>query len=143
MRISDWSSDVASSDLLAFGGKTGVRGRVVSRECSLVTQAFIAGLAGGFGRGFSANANSVFQGTNITTNGKREKLSTGEILEGGFGEGMAQTGDMVSKYLIGRAEQYQPVIEMPTGIDVEIVLDRKSTRLNSRQQCADCMPSSA
>src|SRR3546814_8232791 len=107
MRISDWSSDVCSSDL--------------SREGSLVTQAFIAGLAGGFGRGFSANANSVFQGTNITASGKREKLSTGEILEGGVGEGMAQTGDMVSKYLIERAEQYQPVIELPTGIDVEIV----------------------
>ena len=39
---------------IAFGGKTGVRGRVVSREGSLVTQAFLAGLAGGFGRGFSA-----------------------------------------------------------------------------------------
>lgn len=106
---------------IAFGGKTGVRGRVVSREGSLVTQAFLAGLAGGFGRGFSANAQSVFQGTNITTNGQRQKLSTGDILEGGFGEGVAQTGDMVSKYLIERAEQYQPVIEMPTGIDVEIV----------------------
>lgn len=106
---------------IAFGGKTGVRGRVVSREGGLVTQAFIAGLFGGFGRGFSANANSVFQGTNISTNGKRDKLSTGEILEGGFGEGVAQTGDMVSKYLIERAEQYQPVIEMPTGVDVEIV----------------------
>lgn len=106
---------------IAFGGKTGVRGRVVSREGSLVTQAFIAGLAGGFGRGFSANANSVFQGTNISTNGQRNKLSGGEILEGGLGEGVAQTGDMVSKYLIERAEQYQPVIEMPTGIDVEIV----------------------
>ncbi|MCF8708385.1 TraB/VirB10 family protein [Rhizorhapis sp. SPR117] len=106
---------------IAFGGKTGVRGRVVSREGSLVTQAFLAGLAGGFGRGFSANANSVFQGTNISTNGQRQKLSTSEILEGGLGEGVAQTGDMVSKYLIERAEQYQPVIEMPTGIDVEIV----------------------
>ncbi|GAY24771.1 MULTISPECIES: TraB/VirB10 family protein [Sphingobium] len=106
---------------IAFGGKTGVRGRVVSREGSLVTQAFMAGLVGGFGRGFSANANSVFQGTNISTNGKRDKLSTGDILEGGLGEGVAQTGDIVSKYLIERAEQYQPVIEMPTGIDVEIV----------------------
>lgn len=106
---------------LAFGGKTGVRGRVVSREGSLVTQAFLAGLAGGFGRGFSANANSLFQGTDISTDGKREKLSTAEILEGGFGEGVAQSGDMVSKYLIERAEQYQPVIEMPTGVDVEIV----------------------
>ena len=106
---------------IAFGGKTGVRGRVVSREGSLVTQAFMAGLVGGFGRGFSANANSVFQGTNISTGGKRDKLSTSEILEGGLGEGVAQTGDMVSRYLIERAEQYQPVIEMPTGIDVEIV----------------------
>ncbi|HEX7855093.1 MAG TPA: TraB/VirB10 family protein [Sphingobium sp.] len=106
---------------IAFGGKTGVRGRVVSREGSLVTQAFLAGLAGGFGRGFSANANSVFQGTNISTNGQRNKLSGGEILEGGLGEGVAQSADMVSKYLIERAEQYQPVIEMPTGIDVEIV----------------------
>ncbi|MGF7151633.1 conjugal transfer pilus assembly protein TraB [Sphingomonas zeicaulis] len=106
---------------LAFAGKTGVRGRVVSREGGLVMQAFIAGLAGGFGRGFSANANSVFQGTTVNTDGKRDKLSTSEILEGGFGEGVAQTGDMVSKYLIERAEQYQPVIEMPTGIDVEVV----------------------
>jgi conjugal transfer pilus assembly protein TraB len=87
---------------IAFAGKTGVRGRVVSREGSLVS-------------------NSIFQGTNISTDGKRPKLSTGDILEGGIGEGVAQTGDMVSKYLIERAEQYQPVIEMPTGIDVEIV----------------------
>jgi len=27
----------------------------------------------------------------------------------------------VSKYLIERAEQYQPVVEMPTGISVDIV----------------------
>jgi conjugal transfer pilus assembly protein TraB len=107
---------------IAFAGKTGVRGRVVSREGSLATQAFLAGLAGGFGRGFSANANSLFTGANtIVTGGKREQLSTGDILQGGFGQGVAEAGDMVSKYLIERAEQYQPVIEMPTGIDVEIV----------------------
>ena len=106
---------------IAFGGKTGVRGRVVSREGALVGQAFLAGLAGGFGRGFSANPSSVLQGANVNVNGQRQKLGTGEILEGGLGEGVATSADMVSKYLIERAEQYQPVIEMPTGIDVEIV----------------------
>src|SRR3546814_4369019 len=50
---------------IAFGGKTGVRGRVVSREGSPDTEAFLARLAGGFGRGLSANANSVFQVTSI------------------------------------------------------------------------------
>jgi conjugal transfer pilus assembly protein TraB len=93
---------------IAFGGKTGVRGRVVSREGSLVGQAFIAGLAGGFGRGFSANTQSLFQGTNVTVDGKRQKLGTGDILEGGVGEGVATSADMVSKYLIERAEQYGP-----------------------------------
>jgi conjugal transfer pilus assembly protein TraB len=106
---------------IAFAGKTGVRGRVVSREGSLVTQAFLAGLAGGFGRGFSANATSFLTQPNVTVNGQREKLGIGDIAQGGLGEGVAQSADMVSKYLIERAEQYQPVIEMPTGIDVEIV----------------------
>lgn len=106
---------------IAFAGKAGVRGRVVSREGSLVSQAFIAGLVGGFGRGFAANANSSFMQPNVIVNGKRQQLGIGDIAQGGIGEGVSQTGDMVSKYLIERAEQYQPVIEMPTGLDVEIV----------------------
>ncbi len=106
---------------ISFAGKTGVRGRVVSREGSLVSQALIAGIVGGFGRGFSANANSVFSGITQSADGKREKLSPGDIVTGGLGQGAGDAADTVSKYLIERAEQYQPVIEMPTGIDVEIV----------------------
>ena len=106
---------------ISFAGKTGVRGRVVSREGSLVSQALIAGIVGGFGRGFSANANSVFSGITTGVDGKRQQLSGGDIVQGGLGQGVADASDTVSKYLIERAEQYQPVVEMPTGIDVEIV----------------------
>jgi conjugal transfer pilus assembly protein TraB len=106
---------------IAFGGKTGVRGRVVSREGALVSQAFIAGLVGGIGKGFAANSNSFLQGTNVQIDGKRQQLGLGDIAQGGIGNGVGEAGDMVSKYLIERAEQYQPVIEMPTGVDVEIV----------------------
>ncbi|MFV1919644.1 TrbI/VirB10 family protein [Sphingomonas sp. MJ1 (PH-R8)] len=106
---------------ISFAGKTGVRGRVVSREGSLVSQALLAGIVGGFGRGFSANANSVFSGITTGVDGKRQQLSGGDIVQGGLGQGVADAADSVSKYLIERAEQYQPVVEMPTGIDVEIV----------------------
>ena len=106
---------------ISFAGKSGVRGRVVSREGSLVSQALLAGIVGGFGRGFSANANSVFSGITANADGSRSKLSAGDILGGGLGQGAADAADTVSKYLIERAEQYQPVVEMPTGIDVEIV----------------------
>lgn len=106
---------------ISFAGKSGVRGRVVSREGNLVTQALLAGIVGGFGRGFSANANSVFSGVTTNANGSRSKLSAGDIVGGGLGQGAADAADTVSNYLIERAEQYQPVVEMPTGIDVEIV----------------------
>src|SRR3546814_9111992 len=84
-------------------------------------QAFFAGLVGGIGRGFSANSSSFLSGATTIVDGKREKLSTGDIAKGGIGEGVSQAGDMLSQYLIERAEQYQPVIEMPTGVEVEIV----------------------
>jgi len=105
---------------IAFAGKSGVRGRVVSREGSLVSQALLAGIVGGFGRGFSANANGIFTGQ-TGANGQREALSPTDILAGGFGQGAGEAADTVSRYLIERAEQYQPVVEMPTGIEVEIV----------------------
>jgi conjugal transfer pilus assembly protein TraB len=106
---------------ISFAGKSGVRGRVVSREGNLVTQALLAGIVGGFGRGFSANANSTFSATRTNPDGSRSKLSPSDIVGGGLGQGAADAADTVSKYLIERAEQYQPVVEMPTGIDVEIV----------------------
>ena len=106
---------------ISFAGKSGVRGRVVSREGNLITQALLAGIVGGFGRGFSANANSVFSSTRNNADGSKAKLSPGDILGGGLGQGAADAADTVSKYLIERAEQYQPVVEMPTGIEVEVV----------------------
>jgi conjugal transfer pilus assembly protein TraB len=115
---------VAVSDVkgfISFGGKTGVRGRVVSREGALVGQALVAGIAAGFGRGFSANTDATLNGLQVSTGGKVPQLGAAEIVKGGLGNGVASAGDEVSKYLIERAEQYQPVIEMPTGIDVEIV----------------------
>ncbi len=106
---------------IAFGGKTGVRGRVVSRTGNLVGQAMIAGVLGGFGRGFSANSQSALTAPSVNINGQRASLSPGQLASGGLGEGVASSADMVSKYLIERAEQYQPVVEMPTGLDVEVV----------------------
>jgi conjugal transfer pilus assembly protein TraB len=117
---------------ISFAGKSGVRGRVVSREGSLVGQALLAGIVGGFGRGFSANANGIFTGQ-IGADGKRQVLSPTDIVTGGIGQGAGEAADTVSKYLIERAEQYQPVVEMPTGIEVEIVfLDGVHVRSNTK-----------
>lgn len=106
---------------ISFAGKAGVRGRVVSREGNLVGQAALAGLAGGLGRAFTLNTQAALTGGQTIVNGRRQQLGAGEIGQAALGGGVSTAADTVSKYLIERAEQYQPVIEMPTGVDVEIV----------------------
>ncbi len=107
---------------IAFGGKTGVRGRVVSREGSLASQAFFAGLVSSAGGALSSAFNAPV--ATIRTNGDGGRDHTPDLGNVGLralGGGAEQSGKSVAEYLIERAEQYQPVIEMPTGVDVEIV----------------------
>ncbi len=107
---------------IAFGGKTGVRGRVVSREGSLAMQAFLAGLVSGGGNALNTAFNAPLATISSDGNGDiNHTPSLGNVGLRAIGGGAAESGKDVSKYLIERAEQYQPVIEMPTGIDVEIV----------------------
>ena len=101
---------------ISFGGKVGVRGRVVSREGSLTTQAFLAGLVSSAGSAINGSFSNPF-----ISDGGRENPDVGEIGLRALGGGAEQAGTSVSEYLIERAEQYQPVIEMPTGANVEVV----------------------
>jgi conjugal transfer pilus assembly protein TraB len=106
---------------IAFGGKAGVRGHVVNRAGNLVGQAFLAGIAGGIGKGFATNSTAFLTQPTVNTTGTPATLSPSDIAMGGIGNGVSNASDRVSKYLIERAEQYQPVVEMPTGIKVEVV----------------------
>jgi len=101
---------------LAYGGKVGIRGRVISREGGLTTQAFLAGLLGGAGEAFST-ANRIPR----ITQGDPELPSAENVGVTALGGGAETAGTTLSDYLIERAEQYQPVVEMPTGARVEVV----------------------
>jgi conjugal transfer pilus assembly protein TraB len=101
---------------ISFGGKVGIRGRVVSREGGLTTQAFLAGLVSGAGQAFNS-ANRVPR----ITQGSPELPEPENVGIAAIGGGAESAGSTLSDYLIERAEQYQPVIEMPTGAAVEVV----------------------
>lgn len=101
---------------LAYGGKVGIRGRVVSREGGLTTQAFLAGLVSGAGQAFTS-ANRVPR----IAQGDPELPEVENVGIAALGGGALSAGNTLSDYLIERAEQYQPVVEMPTGAQVEVV----------------------
>ena len=104
---------------IAGSGKTGVRGPVVSREGALVQKAFLAGLVSGAGQG----AAQAFQPQAVATGGTAAIANTGlaDIGRAGLGAGAASAGGKVADYLIRRAEQYQPVIQLRSGTRVSVV----------------------
>ena len=48
-------------------------------------------------------------------------LDARDVASGSVGGGVANAAEMLADYYVKRAEQYQPVVEMPTGIEVELV----------------------
>ena len=117
---------------VAGAGKTGVRGPVVSREGALVEKAFLAGALSGLGdgvsRAFEPQALATGPGTAAVTN-----TSLGDIARSGLGSGAGSAGRKVADYLIRRAEQYQPVIQLQAGTRVAVVFI-EGARLDGREE---------
>ena len=110
-------TDVAG--FVAGSGKTGVRGPVVSREGALVEKAFLAGLVSGAGQGVA----QAFQPQAVATGGGAAVANAGlgDIGRAGLGAGASSAGQKVADYMIRRAEQYQPVIQLQAGTKVTLV----------------------
>ena len=104
---------------VAGSGKTGVRGPVVSREGALVEKAFLAGMISGVGQGVA----QAFQPQAVATGGGASVANTalGDIGRAGLGAGASSAGQKVADYMIRRAEQYQPVIQLQAGTKVTLV----------------------
>lgn len=103
--------------LVAGSGKAGVRGNVVSREGNLVASAALAGALGGFADALSSAATiSTANDGADTIGGVMGAAGAGMI--GGAGGNAAQS---LADYYIKRAEQYQPVVSLYAGTEVEVV----------------------
>ena len=105
-------------------GKAGVRGNVISREGGLTGRAMIAGTLQGLGNSLSSYTDRLTNSIGIGAGGALtapEPPAAGDVAAGAAGAGVANAAEMLADYYINRAEQYQPVIGMPTGIEVELV----------------------
>ncbi len=114
---------------VAGSGKAGVRGPVVSREGALVEKAFLAGLVSGAGES-AANLLQAPAG-NPDGPGAGSGASLMDVGRAGLGAGAGSAGRKVADYLIRRAEQYQPVIQLQTGTRVTVVFI-EGARLDGR-----------
>ena len=103
------------SGYMVGSGKAGVRGEVVSREGSLVTNAAIAGTLQGL-----AGAVSSLQNTASDADGSTANIAK-QLGIGSLAGGAESAAGTLAEYYIRRAEQYQPVVSLYGGTKVELV----------------------
>lgn len=101
-------------------GKAGIRGSVVSREGDFVLKSFLAGIAGSAGNGV---AQKFATPSALPSGLATQSPSAKDIVNSSIGGGLSNSSNRLSEYLIQRAEQYQPVISVPAGIEVELVFN--------------------
>lgn len=130
--------ETAVKGYVAGQGKSGVRGDVISRAGDIVAKTFLSGLIGGFGQGLSAKVAPPLNFSNgLTTQGV---MSSEDVAKKGLGQGFASSGDRLANYYIQRAEQYQPVVSIPSGLDVEVVFV-EGFKLNGKRHRTASTPS--
>lgn len=111
--------DVLEANIAGFmagSGKAGVRGKVVSREGNLTTNAAIAGALQGLANGLSGAGEAVAGSENAQIQDVLKSAGLASV-----SEGTATAAQTLSEYYIKRAEQYQPVVSLYGGSEVEIV----------------------
>lgn len=122
-RMSCKSVDGALTDYPVFGsvigpdGKDGVRGIPVWREGALLQRAALAGsfsgLAGGISQGYTTSS--------ISALGNTSGVKAGSLLKYGAASGASSALEKLADYHIKRAEQYQPIIQVSAGTQVDIL----------------------
>ncbi|VAW82975.1 IncF plasmid conjugative transfer pilus assembly protein TraB [hydrothermal vent metagenome] len=101
-------------------GKTGLRGKVVSKQGRMIAKSIwagtIAGLGGALTNRYTTTLNSPLG--SVTTVDGRNSLKQG--LSGGVGKAL----DRVANYYLKQAERVYPVIEIGAGRKVTIILQK-------------------
>ncbi len=101
-------------------GREDVRGRVVYPEGKLVQRAFIAGSLAGLGSGVSEN----FVTKSVSPLGSTATVNSGEMLGYSAAQGANKGLDKLADYYIKRAEKLQPIVQVPAGVMVDVVIQK-------------------
>lgn len=104
-------------------GKAGLRGRLVSKQGSVLAKSLMAGILSGFGKALTPN---TVQSLNLSGGGstQTEQLGVGEAARIGAYSGVTSAASDLSKFYLDLAKEIFPVLEVDAGRRLNIVLVR-------------------
>ncbi len=98
-------------------GKNGMRGRLIIRDFDVLKRGFLGGLLSGLGKATSQSFNK----TSVSPFGSVSTVDRADIFKQAGSEGMGNAFELMARYNIQRAEQYQPVIQISAGREVTVI----------------------
>jgi conjugal transfer pilus assembly protein TraB len=101
-------------------GKVGMRGRVVSKQGTVLANALLAGIASGIGQGFQ----NKYTTTSVSPLGSTQSVQSDKALEAGVGAGVGRALDRLANYYISVAEKMFPIVEIDSGRVVDVVIKK-------------------
>ncbi len=103
-------------------GKNGMRGKVVSKQGSLIAKSLFSG----FASGMSNSINTQFQEISTSALGNVTTVDSDKVFESGLASGATNSLEKIADYYLKRANELYPIIEMGAGRIGELVLTQGS-----------------
>ncbi|MPS92984.1 TraB/VirB10 family protein [Comamonas sp.] len=113
-----------SAYVVGEDGKSGLRGRVVSKQGSVIARSIAAGFFGGLGKQLAPSQVPTLDisGSDET---KYQVPNVGNASKIALANGMGSSLDRVANFYMDLAEQMVPVIEIDAGRQVTLILNNK------------------
>lgn len=108
----------AKGYIIGEDGKSGMRGRLVSKKGKSIGLSFLAGVVGATGSAVQQSAGSTTSLGGLTST----RIDGGEVARAGLGGGVGKAGSALSDYYVRQAEMLFDVIEIDAGRRPEVLV---------------------
>lgn len=110
--------------IVGTDGKVGIPGRLVSKQGQMIAQTLLAGTLGGIGQALNR---SRVPALNLGESTIYESESVSSITSSGVAGGIGAATNMIAKFYLDMAKETFPVVEVPAGEVVTVIVTRGST----------------
>lgn len=106
-------------------GKTGMRGRLVSKTGAMIARTMAAGFLSGMSEAFDYDPVEVLS-TTATNNVQYQNKWSTDAAKGGLAKGLTKSLDRVADYYMNLADQMTPVVEISAGRQIDFIVISKT-----------------
>lgn len=112
--------------IVGTDGKAGIPGTLVSKQGQMIAQTLLAGTLGGIGQALNRSRVPSLNIDPMQDRSLYQSESVSSIAQSGVAGGIGSATNMIAKFYLDMAKETFPVVEVPAGEAVTIVVTRGS-----------------